>query len=374
MAAESTNEFTTTEGAASEQETSVAMEPQRSDAAAEAAASEKMNEIFGRNDARNQADELEEEGLEGPDNPDGDAKPEAKEEEKDGTTEPPDEEEEKPVVEEDDAEKQAKDERQKLLDAFDPNLVRVAKELGGWKQVDIDEFIATNPVLARVTFSNMAAGYNALSLQYAQASRSGVAHPALAQQPPQAVATQQSMSALDELLAKPERLAALSEIAGKELTDAFIKPMLDERKQMVEDRAFIAGLRRDAVIREINDSFTQIAKDGFEEFYGKNGEVTKDQNDNRFRVGQLADQVRAGAQMQGVNMSINEALRRAHLIVTADQTKQQARREVVQQVKKRSTQITARPTARKATAKSDSTSKSDAQALAVVEKFWDEMG
>ena len=90
----------------------------------------------------------------------------------------------------------------------------------------------------------------------------------------------------------------------------------------------------------------------------------------------MADQIRAGAQSQGVDMSIREALNRAHLIATADLAKQTARREVQAAVKKRSTQLTQRPTGRKTkTAVAGVTSrKGDEAALAAVEDFWDQRG
>lgn len=338
-----------------------------SEKAAEEAVAAKMNEIFNRNDTKNQADELEEEGITSPDNPDGHApeaekthKPEAKADDEAAAGE-----QETADEQQTDEEKAEAAERKKVIDSFDPNLKRVAKELGNWKPQDIDDFIVSNPTLARVTFSNMAAGYNNLSLQYAQGVRS--ATPAQPQQQP---ATTQNVSPLDELLANPAKMKALTDVAGEDLVKAFIKPLLDERKQMLEDRAYVANLRREAVVREVNDGFTNIAQGGFEEFYGKNGEVTQEQNNNRFKVGQLADQIRSGAQLQNVNMGIHEALRRAHLIVTADQNRAQARKEIVKQVKQRSTQITARPTARRS--KEAPSARGDAAAIAAVNEFWDQ--
>jgi hypothetical protein len=332
-----------------------------SDAAAEAAVASKMQEIFNRNDTKNQEDELVEEGAVSPDNPDGTLDPEAEGEHVADEEVQEDEEAEQLSPEE----KAAADARKKTIDAFDPNLKRIAAELGGWKQSDIEDLIAHNPVLARVTFSNMAAGYNALSQQYAQAARSVI--PAQQLQAPTVAAP--APSALDELLSNPEKFKALSEIAGDELMKGFIKPLLDERKSMLEDRQFIASLRQEALVREINDSFTDVAKDGFEEFYGKAGETTQEQQNNRFKVGQLADQIRAGAQLQRVNMPVKEAIRRAHLILTANQVKATARKEIVKQVQTRAKQLTLRPTARKNRAAAP-VQKGEEAALAGVQDWW----
>jgi hypothetical protein len=348
---------------------------QTADQRAEAIVADKMKEIFARNDTKNQADELEEADFEGPDNPDGDVpakeKPDAgKPEEEPGEEAATGEEDPEPGEEaggELTAEEKAEQAKQKkVIDAFDPNLRKIAKELGGWKETDIDALIVANPTLARVTFSNMAASYNALSLQYARGTR-----PVNPAQTPaqQTAATQPSANPLDDLLNNPAKLAQLQEVAGEELTKLFIKPLLDERRAILEDRQFLSEMRRDALIREVNTSFSEVANGGFEEFYGRDGEVTQQQQDNRFKVGQLADQIRAGAQLQGVNMDVREAVKRAHLIVTADQVQAKARREVRAQVQQRSTQITARPTQRKPrqTAK-----RGDDAALAAVEQFWDE--
>jgi hypothetical protein len=339
------------------------------DQKAETAVAGKMAEILARNEARNQKDELEQDGLEGVDNPDGDSpeKPEPKEGEEEEIPAAEKEEPGETPAAEPTPEETA---RKEALEAFDPNLKQVARELAGWKQQDIDDFIVSNPVLARVTFGNMAAGYNNLSLQYAQAARGGqVAPPRQAQQA--AATTQATQSALDELLAKPEKLKALGDIAGEELMNGFIKPMLEVHKQQAEDRQFLAGLRREALIREINTSMEDIGKNGFEDFYGKAGETTQDQHNNRFKVSQVADQIRAGAQLQGVAMTIKEALQRAHLIVTADQVKAQARKEVQKQVVKRSTQITARTTARTKVAPAP---KTDDAAMAAVEQWFSDRG
>lgn len=342
-----------------------AVEP-AAEVSAEQAVAEKMNEIFSRNDAQNQEDELVEEGLTGPNNPDGDT-PEA--DQAVARKETAEEEGEEEEGEEAPAQTKEQAERQAKLDAFDANLKQIAKELGGWSQEEIDEFIAASPALAKVTFSKMAAGYNALSQQYAQGARQGFQAPA--QRPSQpAVATPQ-VNPLDDLLANPQKLAVLQEVAGKELTEGFIRPLLQERKAMLEDKSFIANLRRESLLREINESFTGLAKSGFESFYGENGGVTQDQQNNRFKVAQLADQIRAGAQLQGVNMGINEALRRAHLISTANQTQAQARKQVLKEVKKRSSQITARPTARRARPLAI---RGEDAALSAVENFWDSRG
>lgn len=355
------NEFTEvgTNGAASDGLGSDGNSLPSSDSAAIDAATQKMNAIFGANDQKNQDDSLEEEGIVGPNDPDGDdsfgAKADA--EKKDEVVE-----EEEGTVEE----KAEADERKAVLDEFDANLKAVAKDLGKWSQQDIEDFIVASPALAKITFSRMQDGYNALSQQYAR----GQAAPVVA--PQQNVATGVNTSTLDTLLADPKKLAELQEVAGKELTEGFIKPILAERARQIEDRAFIDGLRKESFVRDINDTFTAFGGQGFQDFYGKNGEVGEKQSQNRFAVGQLADQIMAGAKLQNVTMTTREALSRAHLVVTADQTATKARAAVRKEVTTRRNAITARPTARKV--RVAPTDKSDAAAIESVSAFWSDRG
>lgn len=328
--------------------------------AAETATAKKMSEIFGENDARNQKDELEEEGVEGPNNPDGE---EIEEEGKEKEASEEEVSEDEDLTPEEATEKAR---RQDILDKFDPNLKQIAKDLGAWSQNDIDDFIVSNPVLARITFAKISDGYNALSQQYARGAQ------APAQAPQQNAATNPSTSVLDDLLSDPKKLAQLQEVAGSELTEGFIKPMLAERARQIEDRAFIDDLRKESFVRDINETFTAFGVNGFSDFYGKNGEVNEKQQQNRFAVGQLADQIRTGAKAQNVSMTVREALQRAHLIATADTQKAQARREVQKQVQSRSRQITARPTAR--VQRVASSSNQEDTALQAVADFWSENG
>jgi hypothetical protein len=335
-----------------------------SDKAAENAAAQKMNEIFGRNDRKNQADELEEEGLQGPDNPDGDELPE-----EDAAIVAEEEEEVKALEAAGEQKTTEQLAAEKTLAAFDPNLKAIAKELGGWAEQDIDDFIVSNPVLARVTFARIQAGYNTLSQQYAR----GVQAPAAAPQQSQAVATSgASPDVLNELLSNPKKLADLQEALGKDVMEGFVKPLLQAQTRANEDRAFIDGMRKEALVRDINETFTEIGGGIFADFYGKNGEVSQKQSENRFQVAQLADQIQAGAKLQNVQLSVRDALKRAHRIVTADQSAKVARQEVRSQVKKRSANLTARPTARKTTLSPNG--RSDEAALAAVADFWSESG
>lgn len=337
------------------------------------------NKRLQASEFRQQKDEIAETEAADENNPDG-IQPDATKEEVPKETDTPAEKDELALLQE--AEKEAAsrgdyEEAMKIRDqakqlqaavpataeSFDPNLLQIAKELGGWSDKDAQDLIKANPTLARVTFARIADSYNALSLQYAQ----GVRQPQAAQQSvPQAGATAGKLPALDDLFADPRRLAEFAEIHGQDLVDKVLKPLHSELVATREDRQYVASLRREALVREVNDTFKSF--DSFKDFYGESPvALTKDQNDNRHKVGNLADQIRYGAEQSNVQMTPREALTRAHMIVTHDQHRAQARKAITQEVKRRSTQITSRPSQRNAPAPA---AKTEQAALQAVAEFW----
>jgi hypothetical protein len=132
--------------------------------------------------------------------------------------------------------------------------------------------------------------------------------------------------------------------------------------------AFVNQQRLEVTRREVNDAVSRVAKGGYEKHYGEDpASLTDAQRTARQQLGQAADMIHAGAKMQKVDMTFGEAIRRAHLILTADKQQAQARTALVKQVKQRSTQITSRPTQRI----QRSVKRGEAAATEAVEKFWE---
>lgn len=251
--------------------------------------------------------------------------------------------------------------------AIAPALLMAAKELGGWNDKDIKDFVAANPTLARITFQKIADNYNAMSMQYAQAARNGATP--LTQTAPQQTASPSQQQQTATLEALYRDLNGFGEIAGSEMVERFIKPLksevLDPLKDVIE---YVNQARAEHVRKEIYEGFDKVAANGFEDHYGKADSLTDAQRNNRQKVAAAADLIHAGAQWQKVPMGYAEAIRRAHLIVNAGHMETQARAKIVKEVKQRSTQITARPTNRVTKAPK----LGDAAAAKVVEKFWEE--
>lgn len=348
------------------------------DAAAEAAIGDKMAEMFSENDRQNQADEQEQSGVTSPDDPDGLGETEEVVATDDGQTDEPTLEDLKAAKDEaaasGDFERaiELRDQIKELETVATPkekigvlsaNDRSVMKDLGGWTDEDIETLEKSNPAFAKLTAKKLADGFNALSLQYAQAARNGA--PAIVpQQAPVNATTQQQTATLEQLY---KNLDKFQEIAGNDMVEQFIKPIknevLDPLKEVVQ---FVNEQKQQAIIQEVNSAVSKVATGGYEKHYGEADTLTDKQRENRQKLYSLADMIHVGAKAHKSPITYGNAINRAHLILTADQAQAKARRELVKTVKTRSTQITSRPSQRVPHV----TKRGDAAAENVVSKFW----
>ena len=298
--------------------------------------------------AKEQTDELVEEGLESedPSNQTGE-EPEA---EAEAT------EEQQPV-----------EEAQEPTPKLDPNL-RFAAQQFGWKDDAIDALYSANADLATQTFENLLNAFTALSRQSGwTAAQPQNAGPQTAQP---AAQPQASKSRLDEIFGG---LKQFSEENGDSL-GGFVKALHEELVVPFRQLQAEAVLAKEQAIRaEAMTTINTLAQQ-FGDVYGADeSKLTLVHNQARQHLAQVADAIRAGEQAQGRHMSVADALKRAHLIVTADRRKEEGRREVRQQVQKRSKQITARPTQRRKPGAAGS-GRSDSAAMEAFERRAHELG
>lgn len=230
--------------------------------------------------------------------------------------------------------------------ALDPTLRLAANQLG-WSDEKIDKFLKADAELAQETFENLADTYTNLSRQLIGGNASQVApgtQPQITTAQPQVEA-----SPLDKLLS-PAALATFAETNGQEIVDLFLKPFAAERKaltdQVKELTAFVEVSQRRAVAQEAGGVMSGLAKT-FGDLYGVDTtKLSLVQQQARQNLANVADQIRAGAKQQGHELSVTEAINRAHLIVSADHRQQVSRKQVTEQVRSRSKQITAKPSQR----------------------------
>lgn len=106
-----------------------------------------------------------------------------------------------------------------------------------------------------------------------------------------------------------------------------------------------------AVAQQLQTFFTAKDLEVYQDFYGSPdksnpydwSKTTPGQAANRQAVIQDADAIIAGYELQGKQISVSEALEKAHLRVSAPIAHQIVREQIVSQVKKRSKGITLRP-------------------------------
>lgn len=255
---------------------------------------------------------------------------------------------------------------------LDPSLIQAAKR-NKWTDEQIDRLVKADPELAKQTFGNLHGAYNDLSQQYARLAAAGQQRPQQQQQPgaqqQQPPAQQQTPAGLDALYAKLEEFAKNN---GSELVDQLIKPLYAEVIQPFRQmQAAYATQQRAAMASEINNVFKGFG-DHWKDTYGEAGKLNAQQNEARFTVARMADQIRSGANLQGIEMPVGEALDRAHALFTADRQQQAARQEIAGQVQRRSKAISARPTQRRNAGQDGA--RGDKAALAAVQDFWSSRG
>jgi hypothetical protein len=249
---------------------------------------------------------------------------------------------------------------------LDPNLRLVAQSFG-WTDAKIDALLAADRELAEQTFTQLADAYTNLSRQFTGTPASPVA-PAT-QDPATATQSQAPASGLDALYANLESFADAN---GEELVEKFLKPLQAEVIQPLRQmQASMEASYRQQVANEAQTAITRLAGD-FGSLYGAGNQRSAEQQAQVTKLATLADQVRAGAKMQGQELSVTEAINRAHLILSADLRVAEGRKQVTAQVQKRAKTITARPTMRRQVAAV--AAKGDEAAAGAVGAFWANLG
>ena len=251
-------------------------------------------------------------------------------------------------------------------------VLRQAAKRAGWSDEDIDALATEKPELAEQTFQRMLQSFNSLSAEYGRLGASqqqggGPAQPPQQQQfPPQQQPQQQQMTPppqqdegmnlLQELYG--EQLPTLQQKYGQDFVNDILTPLVRPVQQLQQQ---YQAQQQQAVAQEIGQFFSNLPEE-FSELYGKGDQVNEDQYGARARLAQLADQIQWGASRQGVELSVSEALERANLMHAAEHMEALTRKRITQSVKKRSKQLTNRPSQRKSAAPQEGSEKSAEEA------------
>lgn len=235
---------------------------------------------------------------------------------------------------------------------LDPVLRSIAEE-SGWTAEKIDRLYAADPELATETFERLADSYANLSRQFL-ASPGTTPAPVTQHQPAQVQGQSTTAPQLPAFLTD-EALQKFAEAEGetaatllKGMRDHFVaqNTALEARVQNFEAAAKQAENR--AIATEALTAVKSL-REKFASVYGASDDartLTVGQQQKLTELYSLADQIRAGAVAQGRSISVSDAIKRAHYIVSRDSVKTEARQEISATIRKRAKNATARPTQR----------------------------
>ena len=267
---------------------------------------------------------------------------------------------ERPVVKPNDTETNKAEPEPELDDEGEPvtkkdepvlpdSYYRAAKHQG-WSEEEIKDFFDSDPERALRTFGKIYESTNFISTQTAALGRMHVQ-----------IQKQLETASNPKQEDKPKTLdvAALRKRIGEEDTAAlaileaveFLTGEVGNLKQTKQpsNQNVQPSAEESEIWNKINGFFNDEDIQLYGDLYGKtesnkawDGTLTGDQMKNRMSLIQQADQIRAGAMLQGTNMDYDEALQRAHLVVSDKMKEKVIRTKIVGQLKTRENGITVR--------------------------------
>lgn len=220
---------------------------------------------------------------------------------------------------------------------LDPNLRFAAQHVGGLKDEEINELYQQNPTLASRIFENYLSAFSAMSRQTGLLPTQSPQPVQQATQRPQA-----PTSKIDQLIANIKEFSETNGEPLGEFVQALHNEVIAPFRQM---QAELMVQKQQMIAAEATNTTNALAEK-FSDVYGQGDKLNLMQQTNRQKLYEVADQLRTGAYQQGHEMSVKDAINRAHLIITADKQVAFGRQQVQKQIQKRSRQITARPTQR----------------------------
>lgn len=250
-----------------------------------------------------------------------------------------------------------------------PAIMLQSAKRAGWSDEEAEKFYVGQPELAIKTFDRLHATYNDLTNQYARLGRT---HAEPEDQPTDPSPRRRASASGDILtdIYGEDELSTLREKFGEDFADDVLQPLVGPLQELY---AHYESQKEAAIGQQLESFFKDLPKD-YDDLYGNGSVVTDAHVQNRDKLALLADQVRAGAELQGMSMSVPEALDRAHLVVSAPHLETIERKKLIGNVKKRSSRMSARPTQRKSGKKDGEGERSIASAEAAYAEKAAELG
>jgi hypothetical protein len=233
-----------------------------------------------------------------------------------------------------------------------------------WTKDELEDLYKKDPELARKTASKFLKTVNATSKLFAEAGQKLKTVPPVV---PASTVTHQpkvdtnkiDMAAIEKEYEDDPIVDVLKAVVAKLESQSEPAPVvthtIDEATQAVQQ----AQVEQDAAVAQQIELFFQTPDVvGMSDFYGVVPKESKDwdvltqgQIKNRWKVIEEANLIMKGALSQGMEMPLNEAFERAHLLVTAPVREQAVRNKIKSQAVKRSKSLTLEPSSATVTTK-----------------------
>lgn len=280
--------------------------------------------------------------------PTSDGKPEFDPQKK---SEPEPEPEPEPTGNEPEPEPGKADDKPKLTQAE----IRAAIHLG-WSEEEIKELEQANPGLAKKTCAKALESTNNLSKKFSELGKANSTkkeEPEPAPQPkPEPKSKSIDFTTLEKEYENDPIVGVLKQVVEQNQALADEVNTLRTNNTHSDNKISQAQAQEDAAIAQQIDVF--FVRPDIVEYKDVYGEVPKDSKDwdaltqgqikKRWAVVEQANLILLGAKQQGMDMPLDEAFERAHLLVTEDVREQTIRNKIKKEAVKRSKAVTFEPT------------------------------
>lgn len=241
------------------------------------------------------------------------------------------------VPEDEEAPQDAEDGQGPEETTLDPILRDAAKRAGRTDE-SIDELLKYSPELAEEIFRGDLAqqagiGKKMSELGALQAQAPVGSEPNVSQEPPK--------NALEQVYGP--KLGDLREKYGDEMIDELMTPLLEPLQQMT---SYVEQQYAQSMAQQFN-TWVESQSDTYGELLGKGTNISEAQREARQKLAEMADAIRSGFSSRGQELSVQDALEQAKVIVAHEHIAEMERKRLTDSLKRRSNQVTERPSQRK---------------------------
>ncbi len=243
-----------------------------------------------------------------------------------------------------------------------------------WSQEEIEELAKVNPVLAKKTCAKFLESTNDLSKKFSELGKAQVVKEPESKVEPEPKPEKKTIdfTALEKEYKDDPIVGVLKQVVEQNNTLTGEVETLRSSGSLNESKVDKAQVQEDAAIaQQIDGFFNRPDITEYEDVYGKVEKDSKDWDDltqgqvkKRWSLVEQANLILLGAQQQGMEMPMDEAFERAHLLVTEDVREQTIRKRIKAKSVKRAKSITFEPNSSTKVAGSGTKTKAEVESKA----------